>query len=285
MREGASMARLDYTTPSEALREYVSLYYLFEIDRPHFEDGERAAMPQLRFILSGSATMHFPDRSSQHCEGAMFVGPTTGAVRFETMGPFRMFGMGVQAAGWGALTTATAADFIDQVLPARELLPDIDQYLPVLKAMKTLDEMAAAANLALEPVMNASAPELLKFSKMVDDWLASSPSPSVSELHSRTCLSERQLTRRVKQLYGMPPKYLARKYRALRAARALVEAGQNEIDYLRDAFYDQSHMIRELKLFTGATPSKLRDGDGDIARLIDQRIVFDGKTSALTTRT
>jgi AraC-like DNA-binding protein len=285
MREGAVMARLEYTTPCEALREYVSLYYLVEIEHPHFEDGERAAMPQLRFILDGSAILHLPDGSSEHCVGALFVGPTSGAVRFETKGPFRMFGMGVQAAGWGALTPATAADYTDQVFPARELLSDIDRYLSILRPMKTLEEMAATADQALQPVIDAAAPELLQFSKMVDDWLASGPSPSVSDLHHRSCLSERQLTRRVKQLYGMPPKYLARKYRALRAARALVEAGQNEIDYLRDAFYDQSHMIRELKLFTGTTPSRLRDGEGDIARLIDRRSVFDGKTSLLTTRT
>lgn len=279
------MARLNYTMPSAALRDYVSLYYLVEIEQPHFEDGERAAMPQLRFILNGRGAMHFANGASHPCEGAFFVGPTTGAIRFEVEGPFRMFGMGVQAAGWGALTPANAAEYTDQILPARELLPDIDHYLDILTPMRTLDEMAAAANEALQPVIDAAEPDLVEFSKMVDDWLASNPSPNVSELHNRSPLSERQLTRRVKQLYGMPPKYLARKYRALRAARALVEAQESEIDFLRDAFYDQSHMIRELKLFTGATPSKLREGQGDIASLIDRRIIFDGKTSALTTRT
>ena len=48
---------------------------------------------------------------------AELVGPTTAAVRFEIEGPFHMFGMGITAAGWGALTHASAADFVDKVVP------------------------------------------------------------------------------------------------------------------------------------------------------------------------
>jgi len=120
---------------------------------------------------------------------------------------------------------------------------------------------------------------------MVDSWLASSVSPTVTDLHACTRLSERQLTRRVKQLYGIPPKYLSRKYRALRAARALIDADADEADFLRDAFYDQSHMIRELKLFAGTTPTRLRTGEGELARLIDQRSQLKGRINKLVAET
>jgi len=55
------------------------------------------------------------------------------------------------------------------------------------------------------------------------------------------------------------------------AARALIDAQPYDADFLRVALYDQSHMIRELKLFAGTTPTRLRPGEGELARLIDQR--------------
>jgi methylphosphotriester-DNA--protein-cysteine methyltransferase len=154
-----------------------------------------------------------------------------------------------------------------------------------VRALDSLPAMCAAADAILKPIMQEANPEMVAFTRMVDQWLASSVSPMVTELHAQTDLSERQLTRRVKQLYGMPPKYLSRKYRALRAARALIDAQPDEADFLRDAFYDQSHMIRELKLFAGTTPTRLRTGEGELARLIDQRGRLKGSINPLVADT
>ena len=64
---------------------------------------------------------------------------------------------------------------------------------------------------------------------MVDEWLSSEPSPPVSALMERSDQSSRQVLRTVNKLYGMAPKYLARKYRALRAARAYAEHNEEEL--------------------------------------------------------
>jgi len=280
------MSQLSYALPAETLRDYVSVYYLFACDDTHFIDGERAAIAQLRFFVgAGGGTMYFANGRSDHCTGAFIIGPTTGAVRFECPGPFRIFGLGLLAAGWGALTHASAADFTDRAVPAEQLFPSIARYQQTLATLKDLPEMAQAANEVLAPFIARADPNLLGFTHMVDGWLASDVSPMVGELHELSRLSERQLTRRVKQLYGMPPKYLSRKYRALRAARALIEADPDEADFLRDAFYDQSHMIRELKLFTGTTPNRLRTGESELASMIDQRSSLAGAISPLTADT
>src|SRR3546814_8806389 len=50
---------------------------------------------------------------------------------------------------------------------------------------------------------------------------------------------------------------LARKYRAVRAASALARGEGLDSAQLGDAFYDQSHLIREIKRFAGATPGQL----------------------------
>lgn len=282
---GSSMPHLEYALPSESLREFVSVYYRFDCPEPLVSDGERAAIAQLRMATHGRVTMHLPDGSSTICSGAVLCGPTTAAVRFEIEGPFHMFGMGITAAGWGALTHASAADFVDKVVPAVTVFPQIGEHMTRLRTLDSLPQMCAAADAIIQGFVDDISPELLAFTRMVDAWLASSVSPMVTDLHAQSNLSERQLTRRVKQLYGMPPKYLSRKYRALRAARSLIDAEPDEADFLRDAFYDQSHMIRELKLFTGTTPTRLRNGEGELARLIDQRSQLKGSINPLVAET
>jgi methylphosphotriester-DNA--protein-cysteine methyltransferase len=73
-------------------------------------------------------------------------------------------------------------------------------------------------------------------------------------------LSQRQLERMTKRYYGMPPKKLARKYRAVRAAHLLAKGDSLDDTALGLAFYDQSHLIREIKQFTGLTPTELKSG-------------------------
>src|SRR3546814_18483899 len=63
---------------------------------------------------------------------------------------------------------------------------------------------------------------------------------------------------RVKKHYYVPaPRLIARKYRAVRAAWALARGEGLDSAQLGDAFYDQSHLIREIKRFAGATPGQL----------------------------
>ncbi len=279
------MPELEYRVPHPELREFFSVYYLLKCEDPIIRDHERASMAQIRFALQGDGMVEFQRGKQFHCEDAFVIGPTSGAMKFELYGPIRMFGMGFLPAGWGALSHADASDYVDSAFPAINLFPNVERNLEALRACETMDEMVAAVDEVLLRRIKDADPSILEFTRMVDGWLASSVSPDLCDLHAKTELSDRQLTRKVKQYYGLPPKYLARKYRALRAGRALFEADPDEADFLRDAFYDQSHMIRELKLFTGTTPAKLRKQEGEIAKLIDRRIEYAGQISPLSSQT
>ncbi|VWX60821.1 conserved hypothetical protein [Sphingorhabdus sp. 109] len=275
-----------YFAPAEDVRDLVSVYYLFEDDQPRFADNERAAIAQLRFLLEGSAVISFADGSSFSHEGAVLQGPSTGAMHVDVTGPFRMFGIGVLPAGWAISTRKSAAEYTDKAVNAAEVFTqEIDKNLEYLRGCKTPEEMVAWADKVYRSLKPRLKPETAAFTKMVDEWLSSEPSPPISGLMERSTQSSRQVLRTVNKLYGMPPKYLARKYRALRAARAYAEHNEEELLELVDAFYDQSHMIREVKFFAGVTPTQLRVGEGEIARLIDQRANLKGKIAPLTTET
>ena len=105
-------------------------------------------------------------------------------------------------------------------------------------------------------------------------WLSSDLNPAVDDLHVAIPYSRRQVQRLVECYFGLPPQALARKYRALRAAglMSLPRLSPEFEAALGEAFYDQSHMIREIRLFAGRTPSRLKEDESPyLAELLDLR--------------
>lgn len=80
----------------------------------------------------------------------------------------------------------------------------------------------------------------------------------ISELSKRTCLSYKQFNRIFCNHTGISPKELARTIRFQRSMSYL-QANKN-ITYgilaEKAGFYDESHLVREFKLFTGYTPNE-----------------------------
>ena len=281
---GAAMTvmALDYVVPGEALAPYVTLFYLFRADVATFEDVERADHAQLRFCLSpGRADYRFANGKRVPAAPNHFVGPTSRARVSRAEGPLRIFGMGLTPAGWEALTGIDADTARDCVVPAADRLGLVASDIAgALAVCAGAEEMAAVAEPRILALIGAGHAASIAFVRAVDGWLTGGPSPELDDLVAATGLSRRQAERRCNALYGAPPKLLARKYRALRAAVALADGLEAP-----DAFYDQSHMIREIKQFTGLTPRRMRD-PGVLAKLtITQRRALAGRVSPIVSNT
>lgn len=281
---GAAMSdmALEYVVPGEQLAPYVTLFYLFQADVPMFEETERADHPQLRFKLSaGRAEYHFGNGRRTAPAANHFIGPSSWARRTRAEGPVRVFGMGLTPAGWEALTGLNAHGALDCVLDAADCLGLVaGDFACALDACATAPEMASVASPRLQALIGVGHADTLDFVRAVDAWLTGGPSPDIEDLVVATRLSRRQVERRCNALYGAPPKLLARKYRALRAAVALADGLEPP-----DAFYDQSHMIREIKQFAGVTPHRMRD-PGALAKMtIAQRRALEGRVSPIISNT
>jgi len=86
---------------------------------------------------------------------------------------------------------------------------------------------------------------------------------TASDLAAELGVGERQLRRRVVAAVGLGPKRLARLARA-QAALAGLRRGRGWAEVAQDLGYaDQSHLIREIKAFTGRTPGRLPGLDED----------------------
>ena len=77
---------------------------------------------------------------------------------------------------------------------------------------------------------------------------------NVAFMAEKIGLSERQLRRVTRELVGLSPKQIQRVVRLQRVFQTLVESDRQ---LLSDGYYDDSHMIRELKKLTGMTPGAI----------------------------
>ena len=278
---------LDYVLPPADLQPFVTTFYRFRSDVRVFDELERAQIAQLRFRLSaGESSYLFPDGSSQVMPPLHLLGPTTGPTRARGPGPVFIFGLGLTPAGWEALLGSNASAMVNRVVDATALFGDaIAETAIRLRADGGAAAMAAAVEPLVRRLLRRDNEATILFVRAVDDWLAGSPSPDLDALTAATGLSRRQVERRCNALYGAPPKLLARRYRALRAAVALA-SGEPGDDGAPDGFYDQSHLIREVKQFTGLTPRRLRQDPGDLAKVtIAQRRALAGRVPRVVSET
>ena len=279
--------QLDYRVPSPDLIDHVSLFYDFRVDLPWFEDMERADYAQFRFRLSpGFGAYYFPEGEKQ--TGRIHVvGPTSGATKCRVEGPVRLFGFGITPAGWAAMLGGDASDMLDD---AMDLEGDLGERAGVafraIAATENMDERVLIAEAFVRELTCRANQESVSFAHQVDAWLESSASPDLDDLIAVTGLSRRQVERKCNALYGAPPKLLARKYRALRAAVAMRCGDISFDDAVGRGFYDQSHLIREVKQFTGLTPKQIRDRPTALAEItVQQRLAMSGLVRPLITST
>lgn len=277
------MINIEYQAPEGRLAQSVSTFYRLDYEGDGFSEIERADRAQFRFHLRGRGEYYFENGHVVDGFPVMIIGPTTGPCRSVAIGPQTIFGWGMLPTGWAELVGLKANKLIDNAIDAREIFGDsiMDLHHQLLTASDFAAQMQIGIPFACSiHTSDNTAP--FEFTSKVDRWLLENNDPNVDELVLITGLSPRQLERNTKRYYGMPPKKLARKYRALRAAHALARGDSLDDSAIALAFYDQSHLIREVKQFTGLTPSQLRNGASELTqRTMQGRHELGDKVSGL----
>jgi AraC-like DNA-binding protein len=282
-KKGSPVIEVQYEAPDGRLAGLISTFYRFDYRGDDFCEIERADRAQFRFQLVGEGEYQFASGEVAPTFPVTVIGPTTAPVTAKAQTSLSIFGWGMDPAGWAALMGSAAVDYLDRAFDARLIFGDwIMHVREELIAAQNFPEQVELGCIAAETVFRYKSSAPFEFTRLVDNWLESDADPDVEILATATDLSQRQLERMTKRHYGMPPKKLARKYRALKAAQLLAHGDSLDDAGLGLAFYDQSHLIREVKQFTGLTPGQLRAGQSQLTRAtMDGRRSLGGKVSPL----
>jgi len=254
---------LDWAAPPDEYARYVTLFYRISADLPLRARPLLAAGAHLRVHFAENSIGYgfSEDRpiAADAPTGRLYlVAPTPDPPRITADAPVRLLGIELSPLGWAALIGERS---VGPLIDAGAILGNgATRLAAALAPQADASAMAAAAAPLLASLMAEVDPAIAAFVDVVDAWLAQGPPFDVAVLVEATGLSRRQVERRCNWLYGGPPALIARKRRALRAARLLADGIPGRDVLTASDFYDQSHFIREMKRFTGMTPGQLGQG-------------------------
>lgn len=269
-RTDPGLVELKHHALPDSLQPLITTIFTVRCDEQQISDILPAAVGYLAIIISGAGHLRFASGRVDPISPELLLAPTNAAAVMEVEGPMLFCAAALSPLGWAALTGIDATSHVDRADDATAVLGEGVGLLGAAMRRQSraepdnhqrLAEMLAQFIAArLRPVN----PRHVAILRAVADWLSSGFDPALNELERTTGYSLRQLQRLLMRYFGAGPKLLARKYRALRVAALLQspETSDDRVAELLNLFYDQSHLIRELRHFTGATPSRLAELDG-----------------------
>ncbi len=256
------------------LKPLVETYYLYRWDAREVEGVERVDVGQIRFMLKGEGVLLFPDGREEHSRPVMINAPGTAAARYRVEGPFHCFGVSLRPIGWRSLVRLPAHQVADRVIDGAEVFgPEVIALLAELRRLETLEEMIAAVEPFLQARRQSVPVSHLALAQAVREWSASETLDVQALYDAVPGMTPRQVMRLCNEYFGGSPTHLRRKFRALLAALRLYR-GERAAD-VAAPFSDQSHMINEVKHYTGHTPTSLRERiDPVLAATLDKETFY-----------
>lgn len=210
----------------------------------------------IRIQLAGDWTAQTATGPERFGKAALYFGPQTKRMPVTVTGSFISLGMAVRPGASTALRGPRVGDYLDRLvptdtveIPSGAILSRLDPDGEPEDWLRTIEEMmrervAQAGNARPDPLT-------VRFEELT----LRDPGISVSAAAAECGVERRKLERLVSRDFGMSPKQVLRRARALDMAshlRGVAEPEEGEEMTLR--YYDESHLIHEFTELFGVPP-------------------------------
>lgn len=252
--------------PAEDAAALVHTFYTIETDAGPIEEAIPAYSAQLIVMVRGQVHFTFADGSTGTSATVFINAPQMRSARAVLEGPVLQVGASLTHTAWQRLANLPADEVHDRLLPAEAVL-SADQ-IAALEAAATAcrdgritpeDVCKALAEVIAEAPHTPNADHVAVVDAILR-WLASGFDPALADLYAAVSVSSRQVQRICRRFFGVAPAQVLKRFRALRAAMLLSQPGiSRELhDQLMATYFDQAHLIRDIRRYTGRTPSQFR---------------------------
>ena len=247
--------------PSDDIAPWIGRLYVGAIDAPddyRVDCGLFYDATVFRMQLRGTWEADTLDGMRMSEQSALMFGPQTRVMRLSTIGPFLTVGFSLRPGTGHALLRTKTSDLLDRFITCDEM------GLPGTAALVRLDQESEPEGwfAVLEQFIRAIAKE--KGGEQPDPVTARfelaaliDPSFAIADFAEELGIPQRRLERIVTRDFGLTPKQVLRRSRALDMAAQLRGVGDEaEAQDLLLRYYDQSHLIREFTDLFGMSPSQ-----------------------------
>ena len=212
----------------------------------------------IRIQLQGQWTVETAEGLRQNGRAALHFGAHSRAMPVSVTGSFISLGLAIRPGAGHATTGHPAKDFVDRITDCAEL------GLPIARLLDKLDPDGEAEDWlqVLEQgvrdfLAHTKAPRPDPVTTRFERLALIDPAASVADFAQECGVSQKWLERLCQRDFGMTPKQVLRRARALDMAshmRGVADADEAEALMLR--YYDQSHLIRDFTQFFGMSPGQ-----------------------------
>ena len=247
--------------PSEDLAPWIARLYVAKVrskSAPRVSCGILSDTANIRIQIEGSWTATNPAGPFVPSSPIMFLGPNSRRIAVEATTTFVATRLGFRPGACHALQGPVLRDMIDTGVPGEALGMDVPSILERFTPGAEPLEWTAV----LEGIIRR---RVEKFDGALPDPVTSQfelqcyedPTITVAEAARRCGVERRRFERIIQRDFGMSPKQVLRRARALDMASHLRGvADRDEAESLMLRFYDQSHLIREFSALFGMSPSQ-----------------------------
>jgi AraC-like DNA-binding protein len=267
---------------SPELEGYFTHLYAFDIDcgdSGHIEDLLHPEWTSMRFVDGEPPSAVVGPGAMSKKWPCTVSGPTSNPIRFRVYSS-RIWGLGLQPAGWAKFVDGNACDFANRTFNA-SVEPAFVELSPILQLVqdRTLkpDRIAASIDRFIRSKIHRPSPQeaqIIACHQVLNDPTVS----SAIELRDRLKIGARSLERLCARYFGFSPKQVLRRQRFLRSlAVYMLSAGRTWSDAMDGQYYDQAQFVRDFRSFMGMTPSEYAAAPHPIIeRIIAQRMADQG---------
>jgi AraC-like DNA-binding protein len=265
--------QLEYLAPSRDMGGIVHTLFVLRAGEGRSHSMMPAYSAQAHLFLEGEAEVHFPERAVGRSSDLCFSAPVLRAAPMVLTGPITIVGASFSPLGWAHFSGLAADKVHDAVLDAEAVFPGCHCQDPwacvhadlarMREGAMTPEEGCRSLENLIREVCAASnrAPRAAhaELVAAIEAWLESGFSPPVESLYEKIDLGPRQVQRLCRRYFGVPPAQLVKRYRAIRAAMLLAheELSEELRNEVLSTYFDQAHLIHDIRRYTGYTPGGL----------------------------
>ncbi len=246
--------------PSADLAPYIRRFYVFEAPLPEgavIEDFLLAETAFVRCLIRGDWAAETNPGQWNTAGSVVFFGANSRPLRVRVKGGFAVTGFAIRPRGWHALFHEPHNLLSDKMLPLQQMWGELadTMFAGVAAANDDAAQLAAMESALRERIALVHAPVVDMQMARFEAIARTDSTIRVEDAAQSVGLSMRQLERRCLATFGLTPKAILRRSRFLDSAtafRGFSTPNECELDALR--YFDQSHMNREFRRYTGMTP-------------------------------
>lgn len=245
--------------PAADLAPWVGRIYVTKVAAPNdhvLQCGLLNDTALLRVQLRGEWVADTASGRITKGNSALFFGPQSRRMPITVTGPFISAGLAFNPGACHALRGPKIGEWLDRLTPLDTFGGDSARWLSRFDPDASPEEWCLAIEDGVrQMVEQAGGGEPDPVSRRFEAVAHVDPTISVARFADDCGIEQRRLERIVRRDFGLPPKQVLRRARALDMASHLRGvADQDEAEELALRYYDQSHLIRDFAHYFGMSP-------------------------------